>query len=405
MLLSISLIILAGMLAGYVFTKMKIPSILGMLVVGIIFGPYVLNFIDPTLLQISGDLRQFALIIILLRAGFTMNREVLKQIGSPAILLSIIPAIFEIIAVTFFAHLLLNLSWLESAILGSVLGAVSPAVVVPFMINLKEKMRGTAKGIPSLLISASSIDDVFVIIIFTALTGIYTGSSSSLILSALSIPLSIILGCLIGMIIGLALVKFFKKIHIRDTVKVMIILSIAMLLTVAEAETSVIIPFSALLAIMAIGSVMLEKYQLLVKRMSPKFEKIWVVAQIFLFVLIGTEVNINVALDSGLAGLAVIIIGLVFRSLGVMVALIGSKFNLKEKLFIIIAYSPKATVQAAIAAIPLSLGISGGEIILAVAVLSILTTAPLGALGIELTNKKLLENNKIATTNNVEATE
>lgn len=390
MALSIALIILAGLIANLLFTKIKLPGLLGMILVGVIAGPFVLNIIQPELLSVSKDFREVALIIILLRAGFTMNKEKIKRVGWPALLLSFVPAVLEIIGVMIFGVILLNLSILEAAILGSILSAVSPAVVVPYMIEFEKKKLGTNKAIPSLMISASSIDDVFVIIIFTALIGMYSGQNISIIYSILSIPISIIIGLFLGAILGVILVKFFKKYHMRDTVKVMIIISIAIILSSIQDITNGIIPFSSLLAIMAIGIVMLEKYSKLVIRMSPKFEKIWVGAQILLFVLIGSQVNISVAFDSGLRGLAVIFSALVLRSFGVIISLIKSGLNIREKLFCIISYIPKATVQAAIGAIPLAYGMDNGDIILAVAVLSIITTAPLGAIGIKLAGPKLL---------------
>lgn len=393
MALGLAVVVLAGLFANFLFKKIKMPGLLGMLLIGIILGPYVLNFIQPELLDISADLREIALIIILLRAGFEMSRKTVAKVGKTALLLSFIPATLEIAGVMLLAPMLLGISLLESAILGAILGAVSPAVVVPFMIDLQQRKIGTEKGVPSLLIAASSVDDVYVIVIFTSLLGIYGGTDVNLAFSLAGIPLSILLGCVAGAAIGFLLVYLFKKVHMRDTVKIIIILSLSILLTSLESFLKGILPISGLLAVMAIGMVILERYETLVHRISQKFEKIWVFAQILLFVLVGTQVDISVALKAGLGGLAVIFGALILRCLGVYLSLIRSGLNFKEKTFCTLAYIPKATVQAAIGAAPLAYGVASGDIILAVAVLSILTTAPLGALAIKLTENKLLENN------------
>jgi NhaP-type Na+/H+ or K+/H+ antiporter len=390
MALSLAIIGIAGLSANVLFKKIKLPGLLGMLLVGIILGPYLLNVIQPQLLQVSSDLREIALIVILLRAGFEMSRKTIGKIGKTALLLSFIPATFEIAGTIILAPKLLGISILEAGILGAILGAVSPAVVVPYMIELQQNKTGTDKNIPGLLIAASSVDDVYVIVIFTSLLGMYGGENINLLWSFAGIPISIISGCVLGAIIGFILVWLFKKIHMRDTIKIIIIISVSILLTFIESVLKGIVPVSGLLAVMATGVILLEKYEKLVHRISPKFEKIWVGAQILLFVLVGTQVDISVALNTGLAGIAVILGALVFRSLGVYVGLIGSGLNNKEKLFCILAYIPKATVQAAIGAVPLAYDVASGNIILAVAVLSILLTAPLGAIAIKLTENKLL---------------
>lgn len=396
MALSLAVIALSGLFASWLLKKINMPGLLGMLIVGILLGPYVLDMIQPDLKEVSQDLRQIALIVILLRAGFELNAKTLKKVGKTSLRLSFIPETLEILGVILLAPPLLGMSLIEAAILGSVLAAVSPAVVVPYMIELQQKKIGTDKGVPSLMIAATSLDDVFVIIIFTSLLGIYSGNSSSLIYNIASVPVSIITGCLLGVLIGFALVWFFKKFRIRDTIKIIIILALAVLMLFIESILKGIVPLSGLLAVMVVGIVMLERYGKLINRLSPKFEKIWVGAQILLFVLVGSQVNIPAAINTGLQGTVVIFGALVFRSAGVYLSLIGSNLNLKEKTFCMLAYLPKATVQAAIGAVPLAMGVAAGEAILSVAVLSILITAPLGATAIKLSANKLL--NKSVTT-------
>lgn len=390
MSVSLAIIILAALIANVVFRKLRMPGLLGMLLVGVCLGPYVLNLIRPDLLTVSADLRQIALIVILLRAGFEMSRKTIAQVGRTALLMSFIPAALELGGVVLLAPPLLGISTLEAAILGAILSAVSPAVVVPYMIDLQQRKVGTRKGVPGLLIAASSVDDIFVIVLFTSFLGMYEGGHVNLILSFASVPVSIVLGCLLGAVLGFGLVWFFKRFHIRDTVKVAILVSAAILLTWVETALEGTVPVSGLLAVMAVGVVLLEKHEAAVHRLSPKFEKIWVVAQILLFVLVGAQVNISVAWRAGLAGLAVIFGALVLRCAGVWLSLIGSGLNPKEKLFCVLAYIPKATVQAAIGAVPLATGVASGDVILAVAVLSILTTAPLGAFAIKMTENRLL---------------
>ncbi len=388
---SLAIISLLGLAAHFLFSKMKLPGLLGMLSVGILLGPYVLHQIAPELLAVSADFREIALIVILLRAGFEMSRKTLAKVGRTALLMSFIPATLELLAVVMLAPALLGITVMEAAILGAILGAVSPAVVVPFMIDLQQRRVGTEQGIPTLLIAASSVDDVYVIVIFTSLLGMYGGGQVNLLQSLAGIPVSILLGIGLGIAVGFLLYHLFTRFHLRDTQKVVVLISTAILLTALESVVKSFVPVSGLLAVMAVGVVLLEKYEILVHRLSGKFEKIWVVAQLLLFVLVGAQVDISVAWKTGLAGLAVIFGALVFRSAGVWMSLIGSGLSRKEKAFCVVAYLPKATVQAAIGAVPLAAGVAAGEVILAVAVLSIIFTAPLGAWGIQFTQSRWLQ--------------
>lgn len=386
MLLSISLILIMGMSLGHICQKLKLPSLLGMLLTGIILGPYVLNLLDPNILAISGDLRKIALIIILTRAGLGLDLSGLKKLGRPAILMCFLPATFELLAVLLLAPTLLDLSPLESLILGSVLAAVSPAVVVPRMVKLMDEGY---KGIPDLILAGASVDDVYVIVLFATFIGMAQGQGAN-IMSFINIPISIFLGILIGLLLGYVLAFFFKNIHIRDTSKVLIILSISLLLVVIEDFLTTSITFSSLIAIMFIGVGLKRNREVVAKRLSIKYGKLWVGAEVFLFVLVGATVNINYLSHVGFKALLLIILALVFRMFGVFICLLKTNLNKKEKLFAMIAYTPKATVQAAIGGIPLSLGLSCGDIILTVAVLAIVLTAPLGAFAIDLSYKKLL---------------
>lgn len=388
---SLAIIILFGLLANTLFTKMKLPGLLGMIIIGIILGPYVLNWISPDLLRVSGDFRQIALIIILLRAGLGISSDDLKRIGKPALKLSCIPGIFEGLTIAFISTRFLGFSFIEGGILGFILAAVSPAVIVPLMLDFQERKLGTNKGIPTLILAGASIDDVFAITIFSTFMGLYSGNHINIGIKLLNIPVSIILGIIIGIIIGFILVKVFERYHIRDTKKVLLILGCAILLNALEQVMKNKIEIAGLLGVMALGFILLEKSPIVAKRLSLKFNKIWVFAEILLFVLVGAQVNIAVAYNAGLQGLAIIIIGLIGRSIGVYISLLGTNLNWKERLFCIISYIPKATVQAAIGAVPLSMGIESGEIILAIAVLAILITAPLGAIGIKITGDKLLK--------------
>ncbi len=382
MLLSISLIILLSLLLMYLCNLIKFPGLIGMLITGMILGPYGLNLIDSQILKMGSELRQIALVVILIRAGLSLDLADLKKIGKPALLLSFIPALFEIISITLFAPLIFDIPYLEAALLGSIIAAVSPAVIVPRMIKLIHKLQGKPTKIPHMILAGASLDDIFVIVIFTSLLGLYQQENSSL-LRILEIPTSIILGALTGIFIGLFLVWFFKKFHIRDTIKVLIMFSFGFLMVVLENELKVYILFSGLVSIMTIGMTIVTKYPTLSKRLVGKYEKIWVIAEIMLFVLVGALLDLSLIRDILWIGILFIIIGLLFRVLGVMLSLSKTKFSIKEKSFVAMSYLPKATVQAAIGSIPFALGLPSGELILTLSILSILFTAPLGAILIE----------------------
>lgn len=389
MLLSISLILILGMFMGWICQKIKLPSLLGMLITGIVLGPYVLNMLDDSILGISAELRKIALIIILTRAGLGLDLSGLKKIGRPAVLMCFVPASFELIGMILLAPKLMGLTVLEAAIMGAVLAAVSPAVVVPRMVKLMDEGYGVNEGIPQLILAGASVDDVYVIVLFSTFVGMMQGEGAS-ILKFVNIPISIFLGIAIGLLIGVLLAYFFKKMHIRDTSKVLIILSISFLLVVMEDKLSTPITFSALIAIMFIGIGLQKKRETVAKRLSVKYGKLWVAAEVFLFVLVGATVNIGYLGKVGVKALIVIIGALVFRMFGVFVCLLGTSLKRKERLFTMLAYTPKATVQAAIGGIPLALGFSCGDLVLTVAVLAIVLTAPLGAFAIDLSYKKLL---------------
>lgn len=389
MLLSISLILILGMFMGWICQKIKLPSLLGMLITGIVLGPYVLNLLDDSILGISAELRKIALIIILTRAGLGLDLSGLKKIGRPAVLMCFVPASFELIGMVLLAPKLMGLTVLEAAIMGAVLAAVSPAVVVPRMVKLMDEGYGVNEGIPQLILAGASVDDVYVIVLFSTFVGMMQGEGAS-ILKFVNIPISIFLGIAIGLLIGVLLAYFFKKMHIRDTSKVLIILSISFLLVVMKDKLSTPITFSALIAIMFIGIGLQKKRETVAKRLSVKYGKLWVAAEVFLFVLVGATVNIGYLGKVGVKALIVIIGALVFRMFGVFVCLLGTSLKRKERLFTMLAYTPKATVQAAIGGIPLALGFTCGDLVLTVAVLAIVLTAPLGAFAIDLSYKKLL---------------
>lgn len=389
MLLSISLILILGMFMGWICQKINLPSLLGMLITGIVLGPYVLNLLDDSILGISAELRKIALIIILTRAGLGLDLSGLKKIGRPAVLMCFVPASFELIGMILLAPKLMGLTVLEAAIMGAVLAAVSPAVVVPRMVKLMDEGYGVNEGIPQLILAGASVDDVYVIVLFSTFVGMMQGEGAS-ILKFVNIPISIFLGIAIGLLIGVLLAYFFKKMHIRDTSKVLIILSISFLLVVMEDKLSTPITFSALIAIMFIGIGLQKKRETVAKRLSVKYGKLWVAAEVFLFVLVGATVNIGYLGKVGVKALIVIIGALVFRMFGVFVCLLGTSLKRKERLFTMLAYTPKATVQAAIGGIPLALGFTCGDLVLTVAVLAIVLTAPLGAFAIDLSYKKLL---------------
>ena len=379
MLFSIACILFSGLLLGCLFSKLKLPSLLGMILVGIIMSPYALDLIDESILNISADLRQIALVIILTRAGLSLNLSDLKKVGRPAVLMCFLPACAELAGTVLLAPALLGVSLLDAAIMGSVIAAVSPAVIVPRMIRFIEEGYGTDKSIPQLILAGASVDDVFVIVIFTAFTSLAsTGNIKAS--SFLQIPISIILGILAGMITGTLLVKFFRSFHMRDSIKLLIILSFSFLLIELQNRLEGIIPLSGLLAIMSLGIIINQKYNVLSHRLSQKYNKLWVAAEIFLFVLVGATVDLKYAISAGISSIVLVLGALLFRMAGVLLSLISTPLNKKEKLFCMIAYTPKATVQAAIGAIPLAMGLPCGQIVLTVAVLSILITAPLGAI-------------------------
>lgn len=388
-LTSLALIFLCGLLLGGLMKKLGLPDLLGMLITGIILGPYALNLLAPSILQLSADLRQIALVIILLRAGLSLDLEALKKVGRPALLMCFVPATLELLGTLIIAPTLLGISLLDAAILGTVLAAVSPAVIVPRMVNLIEEQRGTHHSIPQLIMAGASVDDIFVIVLFTSFTGIAEGGQFS-IESFLDIPLAILLGIVVGLVVGLLLTKCFKSMHLRDSIKVIIILSIAFLLVSLESTIKATIPFSGLIAIMTLGATLYRNYCPLASRLSNKFSKLWIAAQLILFVLVGATVDLSYALKSTIPALLVISFALVFRALGVWLALLKTPLTKQERIFCIVAYMPKATVQAAIGSIPLTIGLSCGPIVLTISVIAIVLTAPLGAFGIDYLSHRLL---------------
>ncbi|MEG2833325.1 MAG: cation:proton antiporter [Ruthenibacterium sp.] len=390
MLLSLALVLICGIALGGIFQKLKLPSLLGMLLTGVLLGPFGLDLLDNSILAISTDLRQIALIIILTRAGLNLDIKELRKVGRPAILMCFVPACFEIAGMMLLAPWLLGISLLEAAIMGTVVAAVSPAVVVPRMLKLMDNGYGTKKSIPQMIMAGASVDDVFVIVLFTAFTELAQGGSISPV-RFLTIPTSIILGLLGGMVTGFLLSLLFTKIHLRDSIKVILILSVSFLLVTLEHSMAGVIGFSGLLAVMALGATLRQKKPEPSQRLSAKFSKLWVCAEVMLFVLVGATVNIQYARKAG--GIAVLLIfgTLLFRMIGVFACLIQTKLNKRERIFTAFAYIPKATVQAAIGGLPLAMGLACGDIVLTVAVLSILITAPLGVLLIDGTYQKLLK--------------
>ena len=389
MLTSIAYIFLLGLTLGTIFNRLKIPALLGMLITGIVLGPYALNAISPSLLAISTELRQIALVIILMRAGLALDIKDLKKVGRPALLMCFIPATLEILAMMWIAPRLLGVTVVEAALMGAVVAAVSPAIIVPKMLHLMENKYGTRKSIPQMIMAAGSVDDVYVIVLFASFLTLSTGGEVTSA-SLLQVPVSIITGLLIGVVSGWVLQRFFRRRHMRDSVKLLIILSIAFLFLAMEEQLKGIVPVSGLLAVMAMGATILQLYPLLAKRISPKFSKLWVAAEIVLFVMVGATVDIRFAASAGLAVVGVLFFVMIFRMLGVYLSMLKTKLTVRERLFCMIAYIPKATVQAAIGSIPLAMGLPSGKIILTVAVLAILITAPLGAFGIDRTYKRLL---------------
>lgn len=404
MLTSLAFTFLLGLFLGFITLRLKLPTLLGLILTGIILGPYGLNQLSSSLMGISVDLRQVALVVILMRAGLSLNLKELKKAGRPAVLLCFVPACFEIAGIMWLGPHLFSISLIEAGIIGAVVGAVSPAIIVPKMLGLMEEGYGTQKSIPQMIMAGGSVDDVFVIVIFTAFTGLMMGKEVS-IMSIVNVPISIVLGLTLGLIVGWLLTVFFKRFHMRDTIKVILLLSIAFLVIELEHDLKEMIPIAGLLAVMSIGIMIYRKYNVLAVRISPKFNKLWVAAEILLFVLVGAEVNIDYVLSSGVAAVVLVLGGLVFRMLGVFICVLGTNLTLKERLFCMVAYLPKATVQAAIGSLPLAWGLKCGELALTVAVLAILITAPLGAFLIDFTYKKLLNKEQCLALNSEEKEE
>lgn len=396
MLTSLALIILIGLAMSSICNKIKLPGIIGMLVTGIVLGPFVLDLLDPSILSISADLRKIALIIILLKAGLSLDLEDLKKVGRPAILLSFLPASFEILAYIIFAPMILGLTRIEAALMGAVLGAVSPAVVVPRMVNLLEKGYGTKEGIPQMILAGSSMDDIFVIVLFTSFLSMAQGGSAQII-DFLNVPISIVLGILLGAIVGYILYQFFehaykKGNYIRNSMKVIIVLGFSFLLIAIEDILNGKVAVSGLLAVVAMAAVLrIKSTDFVTKRLGEKFGMLWLFAEVMLFVLVGAAVDIRYTLEAGLPALLMIIVALMVRTLGVLFATAKTKLTSKERLFCVLSYLPKATVQAAIGSVPLAAGLACGKIILSVAVMAIVITAPLGAIAMDSTYKTLLQ--------------
>ncbi|MFR9619707.1 MAG: cation:proton antiporter [Rikenellaceae bacterium] len=393
MLESLAYIFLLSMALGYIFTRLRLPALIGMLIAGMALGGHGMGLLDESLMAISLPVRQIALVVILMRAGLALNVGDLRQVGRSATMLCFVPACFEIVGFTLLGTLAFDIPLLDAAIMGAVVAAVSPAVVVPKMLDLMARGEGSKKGIPQMIMAGGSVDDVFVIVVFTALISLAQGGEVSL-LSFAQVPISIVLGLFVGVASGSLLVAYFKRFHIRDSLKLLIMLSTSFLLMSAEGvlKSRWGVSMSALLAVMTIGATTLRQYPALAHRLSSKFSKLWVAAEIMLFVFVGASVDLDYAWAAGVWAVVLILGAMAFRMSGVYVSMVGSSLNIRERLFCMIAYSPKATVQAAIGSIPLALGLPCGEMVLTVAVLAILITAPLGAIGIDLTHKKLLTN-------------
>lgn len=403
MLTSLALIFLVGLSAAALCRVLRLPRIIGMLLTGVLLGPYALNLLDPLILEASADLRQMALIIILLKAGLSLDLSDLKKVGRPAILMSCVPASCELLAFVLFAPLFLGINRIEAAVMGAVLAAVSPAVVVPRMVQLMDRRWGTAKGIPQMIMAGASCDDIYVIVLFSTFVGMAQGGGARWQDFA-AIPVSIVLGILVGVAVGLVLALFFetayaRRHYVRNSMKVIIVLGVSFLLVAMENWLKGYIPMSGLLAVVSMACTLKCKSTAFVsKRLSEKFGKLWLAAEVILFVLVGAAVDIRYTLAAGLSALAMIAVAQIFRAFGVFLCMLGTNLNRKERLFCMIAYTPKATVQAAIGSVPLSLGLPCGQIVLSVAVLAILITAPLGALGMDSTYQRLLEHQADPTT-------
>lgn len=390
MLVSIALILVSGLIAGWICKKIHFPALFGMILAGIVIGPYCFNLIDSSILNISTELRRIALIIILLRAGLKLSTDDLKKAGRPAILMCFLPATVEILGMILIAPSLLGLSVLESAILGSVIAAVSPAVIVPKMIKLIDEERGTSKAIPQMILAGASVDDVFVIVMFTTFTSLAKGEGVSFFKIA-GIPISILTGIAAGVVCGLLLAIFWQKIHVRDTTKIIGLLAVSFCLVTLEDKFSFVVPFASLIAVMTMGLAVRMKKTEVASRLSAKLDRLWVPSELFLFVLVGASVAVSSAKEAGIKAVILLFLVLLFRMAGVALCMIKTKLNLKERLFCMLAYTPKATVQAAIGGLPLAMGLDCGQTILTVSVIAILITAPLGAFAIDITYKKFLE--------------
>lgn len=408
MLTSLAFIFLVGLSMAAICQKLKLPRIIGMLITGIVLGPYVLDLLDPSILSISSELRQMALIIILLKAGLSLDLSDLKKVGRPAIMMSCVPASFEILAFFLFAPYLLGVSRIEAAVMGPVLGAVSPAVVVPRMVQLMDSRYGTQKSIPQLVMAGASCDDIFVIVLFTTFVSMAQGGQVH-IMDFVNIPISIVLGIVLGAFVGFLLSMFFETAYahkhcVRNSMKVIIVLGVSFMLMAIETWAEGFVSISGLLAVVSMACVLkLKSITFVSKRLSEKFGKLWIAAEVILFVLVGAAVDIRYTMGAGLAAIAMIFLALVFRGIGVSICLIKTNLNWKERLFCVIAYLPKATVQAAIGSVPLAMGLSCGQIVLSVAVLAILITAPLGAIGMDLTYKKLLVQEELKKSETIKA--
>ncbi|MGN0436717.1 MAG: cation:proton antiporter [Wujia sp.] len=396
MLISIAYILLLGMLSGWICRKIKFPGLFGMLLTGIVIGPHMLNLIDVTVLNISTEIRRIALIIILVRAGLKLSVDDLKKVGRPAVLMCFLPASLELLGMLILAPKLLGISLLEAAILGAVVGAVSPAVIVPGMIKLIDKGYGTDKGIPQMILAGASVDDVYVIVLFTTFIGLAQGQKVD-VMSFVDIPVSIIVGIIAGLIVGYAIAIFMDKFEIRNTTKALILLSVCFIIVTLEDAFSELVPFASLIAVMSVGLMVKRKKQQLATVLSAQYDKLWIAAEVFLFVLVGASVEIDSAMSAGISTLILLLGVLIFRMAGVFMCLLATPLTMKERLFCMLAYTPKATVQAAIGGLPLAYGLSCGSIVLTVSVIAILLTAPLGAFAIELSYKKLLKHTEPRT--------
>ncbi len=396
MLTSLALIFLVGLAMAAICQRLKLPCIIGMLLTGILLGPYALNWLDESILGISSQLRQIALIIILIKAGLSLNLADLKKVGRPAVMMAYVPASFEILAYVLFAPAILGVSRVEAAVMGTVLGAVSPAVVVPRMVQLMETQYGTKKSIPQMILAGASCDDIFVIVLFSTFSSMAQGGSVQ-VMDFVNIPISIVLGVALGAVAGYLLGGFFEtayahKHYVRNSMKVIVVLGVAFLLMAIETWAKGIVSISGLLAVVAMACVLkLRSTTFVSKRLSEKFGKLWLAAEVLLFVLVGAAVDIRYTMNAGIVAVVMIGIALLFRAVGVMLCMVGTQLNVKERLFCIIAYLPKATVQAAIGSVPMAMGLACGQIVLSVAVLAILITAPLGAIGMDASYQKLLE--------------